>query len=126
MNEKNKKYAVWGILGILALFLFYLLSDGGLSSDSVRADRAGEYLDRVGEGQQRAIQRLDHIEAESSGIQREIGEASDQIGRVENRIEDYQGRLGASNDLLGRGQKIIQRIRERGTIETEKNHFTEK
>ena len=126
MNEKNKKYIFWGILSILALFLFYLLSGGGLSSDSSRTDRAGEHLNRTGEYQQRAIQRIDHIEAESSSIQREIGEAADQIGRVEHRIEDHQSRLESSNGLLGRGQEIIQRIRKRGTIETEKNNFTEK
>ena len=112
MNEKNKKYVFWGLLSILALFLFYLLSGVGLSSDSIRTDRAGEY-------QQSAIQRLDHIEAESSSIQREIGEAADQIGRVENRIEKHQSRIESSNGLLGRGQEIIQGIRERGKIQTE-------
>lgn len=126
MNEKNKKYVFWGLLSILALFLFYLLSGGGLSSDSSRTDRAREHLNRTGEYQQSAIQRLDHIEAESSSIQREIGEAADQIGRVENRIEKHQSRIESSNGLLGRGQEIIQGIRKRGTIETEKNNFTEK
>ena len=126
MNEKNKKYIFGGLLSILALFLFYLLSGGGLSSDSSRTDRAREHLNRTGEYQQSAIQRLDHIEAESSSIQREIGEAADQIGRVENRIEKHQSRIESSNGLLGRGQEIIQGIRKRGTIETEKNNFTEK
>ena len=118
MNEKNKKYVFWGLLSILALFLFYLLSGGGLSSDSSRTDRAREHLNRTGEYQQSAIQRLDHIEAESSEIQRELGETAEQVGNVENRIEEHQNRLGESQRLIGRGKEIIQGIRKRGTIQT--------
>mgnify|MGYP003586894199 CR=1 FL=1 len=118
MNETVKKYAFWGILGVLALFLFYLLSGGGLSNESVRAYRVGEHLERIGDNQQSAIKRLDHIEAESSEIQRELGETAEQVGNVENRIEEHQNRLGESQRLIGRGKEIIQGIRKRGTIQT--------
>lgn len=120
MNEQNKKYAFWGLLAILALFLFYVLSSGGLSGDGVRAYRIGEHLNRAGEYQQNAIQRLERIENDADRIQRETGEAADQIGRVEERIEANQERLAEGERLARRGQEIIQGIRERGKIQTEK------
>ena len=120
MNEQNKKYVFWGLLAILALFLFYLLSSGGLSGDGVRAYRIGEHLERAGEYQQNAIQRLERIENDADRIQRETGEAADQIGRVEKRIEANQERLAEGERLARRGQEIIQGIRERGKIRTEK------
>ena len=120
MNEAVKKYIRITIFSLGALVAYWVLWVSDLSGDGVRAYRIGEHLERAGEYQQNAIQRLERIENDADRIQRETGEAADQIGRVEERIEANQERLAEGERLARRGQEIIQGIRERGKIQTEK------
>ena len=120
MNEKEKHYfKIFACVGVVALVLigFVFWESSNVPNDSARAERVAVNIQRVGEHQQNALQRLETIEGGlgESGV--EVGYIKDQTQRTRERIETSEGRLVESSKLIERGQKILRGIQERAETE---------
>ena len=120
MNEKEKHYfKIFACVGIIALLLigFILWQSNNVPNDSARAERVAVHIQRTGEYQQNALQRIETIERGLGESRDETRNIRDQTERIYERIETSEGRLVESSKLIERGQEILRGIQERAETE---------
>ena len=99
-------------------FSFSSVSDNRSGADQIRAD-----IQSAGEQQSAAIDRLGTIEAglddsaaKAGELSAGIGNTAEAIAGIESRIGEGAERTRTSQQLAREGRRILQTIRERGTI----------
>ena len=121
-TAKNVIFVAVALLCASIVFWFSFgpgrVPDNGNGADAVRAD-----IQSVGEQQSAAIDRLgtiaaglDDSAAKAGELSAGIGNTAEAIAGIESRIGEGAERTRTSQQLAREGRRILQTIRERGTI----------
>ena len=120
MNEKEKHYfKIFACVGVIAFLLigFILWQSNDLPNDSARAERVAVHIQRAGEYQQDALQRIETIERGLGESWAETRSIRNQAERTRERIETSEGRIDEGSKLIIRGQEILRGIQSRNESE---------
>lgn len=107
----KEKIVLYSIIAVLAIALAYCLFS--VHDNAGRVDAIKQQLDTVSRDQQSAIDRLSKIETGLADSIRTTDAAKTAVDDAAGRIEQSQGRVNTSADLISDSQRIINAVRER-------------
>lgn len=124
MNEQEKSsnrlyYYIAIVIVVLGACYFLFGSGAGLHNYSDRIDELGNRVEQSAEGNRELQEQLSDAEKTVGGLEASIGRSEGAISEAEGTTGSIEHNLTTAADAVGKCQRIIRDVKQRGPSGTE-------